>query len=175
MLTWIAFAFALATLGGSLWLSIGMNLKACPLCFYQRTFIMAIVAVMTIASVARLCSGSALSTLVLPLAFAALGVAGFHVSLELNGTLECPKGLFGIGTAPQQALAALLVLTLLLLIDALRIANAARSALVSAIIGGILGYAAVVSSPPLPNAPTEPHAAPLEVCRPPYVDADDPE
>jgi len=44
-LTWLAFAASIIVLAGSLWLSMGMNLKACPLCFYQRTFVMGIVAV----------------------------------------------------------------------------------------------------------------------------------
>src|SRR5688572_29204505 len=34
----------LATVG-SIWLSVGMNLKACPLCLYQRTFAMGVLAV----------------------------------------------------------------------------------------------------------------------------------
>jgi hypothetical protein len=37
---------AVAGLAGSLLLSLGMRLKACPLCFYQRTFMMSIVAVL---------------------------------------------------------------------------------------------------------------------------------
>src|SRR5260370_8662109 len=43
---WAALLVALIALAGSLWLSMGMGLKACPLCFYQRTFVMAPVAVL---------------------------------------------------------------------------------------------------------------------------------
>jgi disulfide bond formation protein DsbB len=48
-----AFRFAVAALAvsavgtvGSLYLSLGMGLKACPLCFYQRTFMMSTAAVL---------------------------------------------------------------------------------------------------------------------------------
>src|SRR5438128_91889 len=34
----LALVVSLAALGGSLALSLGLNLRACPLCFYQRTF-----------------------------------------------------------------------------------------------------------------------------------------
>ena len=47
-LVWPSLLVALLALAGSLWLSIGMKLKACPLCFYQRTFVMGVVAVMGI-------------------------------------------------------------------------------------------------------------------------------
>jgi len=40
--------FAALALIGSLWLSVGMGLKACPLCLYQRTFVMGVVAVLGI-------------------------------------------------------------------------------------------------------------------------------
>jgi hypothetical protein len=38
VVTWLALVAALVVSAGSLWLSLGMNLVACPLCFYQRTF-----------------------------------------------------------------------------------------------------------------------------------------
>jgi len=173
-LTVLACAAALMTLAGSLWLSIGMDLKACPLCFYQRTFVMAIVAVMVIGLLSSRKVAGALTLLSLPLACAGLGVAGFHVALELNGTLECPDGILGLGSAPQQSLVAMVVLTLILLADVLKCGRlmVIKGALLSAIVGGLLAYAAVLSSPPLPSAPSEPYATPLDGCRPPYVDAD---
>jgi disulfide bond formation protein DsbB len=45
-LVWPSLAVAVLALGGSIWLSVGMNLKACPLCLYQRTFVMGVVAVL---------------------------------------------------------------------------------------------------------------------------------
>src|SRR4051795_13328130 len=86
-----ALVLAVAGLAGSLLLSLGMGLKACPLCFYQRTFMMSIVAVL---GMGLLASVSRLGLLCLPLAVAGLGVALFHVSLETTGKLECPKGIF---------------------------------------------------------------------------------
>ena len=44
---------------------------------------------------------------------AGLGVAGFQIGLEKSGRLECPQGLFRLGTVPQQRLAAFLALTVI--------------------------------------------------------------
>src|SRR5262245_66543427 len=97
---------AVVALAGSLWLSVGMKLKACPLCFYQRTFVMGVVAVLLVGLLAGVRPASVLSLLALPLAAGGVGVAGFHVYLEQTGKLECPDGILGLGTAPQQGLAA---------------------------------------------------------------------
>src|SRR5207302_2114468 len=109
-LVWPSLLVALLALAGSLWLSIGMKLKACPLCLYQRTFVMGIVAVLGIGVLTGQRHRAVLNLLALPLAVAGLGVAVFHEYLELTGKLECPVGVMGIGTAPQQSLAALIVL-----------------------------------------------------------------
>jgi disulfide bond formation protein DsbB len=171
-LTWIAFAASLLVLGGSLWLSIGMGLKACPLCFYQRTFVMGIVAVYAIGFVLRIAPASLLSALSLPMSAAAVAVAGFHVGLEVSGTLECPRGIFGLGTAPQQSLAGLAIVFVLLAADVVRGRGALRAAagsiLASAVIGAALGYASVASAPPIPGPPAAPYSADPEICRPPY-------
>ena len=37
----LALLIALIGTAGSLWLSVGMGLKGCPLCFYQRSFVIA--------------------------------------------------------------------------------------------------------------------------------------
>src|SRR5436853_4078529 len=100
-LVWPSLLIALMVLAGSLWLSIGMKLKACPLCFYQRTFVMGVVAVLGIGLLTGGRHRAVLNLLTLPLAVAGLGVAVFHVYLELTGKLECPAGVLGIGTAPQ--------------------------------------------------------------------------
>jgi disulfide bond formation protein DsbB len=48
--TWaiVALAFSLVGTAGSLSLSLGLGLKACPLCFYQRTFMMSTFAVLAL-------------------------------------------------------------------------------------------------------------------------------
>src|SRR5262249_29122750 len=104
---------ALVALAGSLWLSIGMKLKACPFCFYQRTFVMSVVAVLGVGLLTGRRQLGVLNFLALPLVVGALGVAVFHVYLERTGKLECPAGVMGIGTAPQQSLAVLIVLLVL--------------------------------------------------------------
>jgi disulfide bond formation protein DsbB len=171
-LTWLACLVALAASAGSVYLSVWMNLRACPLCFYQRTFAFAAFGVLLVG----LFSGtqrSGLSLLALPLAIGGLGVAGFHVYLEWNGTLECPPGIQGIGTVPQQSLAAFALLTLLLVLAILS-GGVAKGTVVAALIGtvvlgGVFAAASVVSSPPLPPTPTKAYAPnSLDMCRPPF-------
>jgi len=105
---------ATAASAGSLWASLGMDLVPCPLCFYQRAFALGAFGVLAIGLLAGVRPSATLSLVALPLAVAGLGVAGWHVSLELSGKMECPIGLFGLGTVPQQSLAAFVLLTLVL-------------------------------------------------------------
>src|SRR5262245_39174749 len=86
--TYAAALVSLATLAGTLYLSIGMQLKACPLCLYQRTFVMGVVGVLF---VGILSGGRKLSLLALPMAVAGLALAGFHTYLEATEVLECPR------------------------------------------------------------------------------------
>ena len=171
-LTWASLVIAIVALTGSLWLSIGMGLKACPLCFYQRTFVMSIVAVLAVGLFARVRPLSMLSVLSLPLATAGLGVAVFHVYLERSGQLECPAGLLGFATAPQQSLAILAALFVVLAVDVvmtLRPTNISLRAIFGGLLMGVfLAVAAVKSAPPLPPAPTKPYEMPLDSCRPPF-------
>jgi disulfide bond formation protein DsbB len=169
---WAALPVAAAGLAGSLCLSLGMHLKACPLCFYQRTFVMGLVGVLAMGLLSGAARPRRLGLLALPLAVAGLGVALFHVSLELRDKLECPAGMFGRGTAPQQSLALFVVLTALLAADALAGATAgaaewvARAGAVA--LGVLLAVGSTVANPPPPAVPTEPYAKPPDVCRPPF-------
>ncbi len=169
--TWAALTFAGAGLAGSLALSWGLALKPCPLCFYQRAFVMGIVAVLAMGLLTGAARPGRLGLLALPLAAAGLGVALFHVRLEMTGKLECPDGLLGLGTAPKQSLAVFVVLTVLLAVDALaRLSGpAAWGGLVGAVVlGGLLAAASCTSNPPMPPAPKAPYPSPPDVCRPPY-------
>src|SRR5436309_1082169 len=107
---WAAFFAALVALTGSLLLTWQRDLKACPLCLYQRIFVMGAVGVLGVG----LCVGGVrpgfLSLLTLPLATAALAVVIFHLYLVPIGTLECPHGLFDLGLAPLQRLVVLILL-----------------------------------------------------------------
>src|SRR5262245_61043536 len=104
--TWAALAVSLVAGAGSLYLSIGMKLQACPLCFYQRAFMLGTFAVLATGLFAGLGRTVSLGLLAFPLVIAGLAIAGTHVNLERTGTLECPTGVLGLGTAPQQSLAA---------------------------------------------------------------------
>jgi disulfide bond formation protein DsbB len=172
--TWLALLVSLVALGGSLALSLAMGLKACPLCFYQRTFVMGVVGVLLIGLLAGARDSRLLGLLALPAAVGGLGVAAFHVYLEATGKLECPPGLNNIGSAPQQSLAALAILFVVL---ALSIAqgqgrtNAPLGFVAAVVLGGGFAYGAIVSAPPAPPAPTkayDPEKQPLDMCRPPY-------
>jgi hypothetical protein len=162
-----ALLLAVAGVAGSLYLSIGMGLKACPLCFYQRTFVMAVVAVLLVGWFLHL-RQEALCMLALPLAASGVGVAVFHVYLEFAGKLECPQVIFSLGTAPQQAFALLALLFAALLGGALTLR---RSSLIAAgiLLGAALAAASIWSAPPMPSAPAQTYAEPLTICRPPFV------
>jgi disulfide bond formation protein DsbB len=167
--TWAWLALLVSLLGtfGSFYLSIGMGLKACPLCFYERTLIMAILGVLGVGMfVDRSCAGFT-CLLCVPLAFAGLGVAIFHEYLVLSGTLECPKGVFSLGTAPLQSLATYIVLTACILVGSMKHVAAMGA---SALLGFAFAWGCVAGSPPMPPAPAKPYDQPLEVCRPPFRD-----
>jgi hypothetical protein len=113
-----------------------------------------------------------LNLLALPLAVAGLGVAVFHYYLELTGKLECPAGVMGIGTAPQQSIAALILLVIFVAASVVRSAKVgdARPPAVGAavVVGLLLAWGAVASSPPMPPAPTQAYTTKLDICRPPF-------
>jgi hypothetical protein len=163
---------ALAALAGSLWLSIGMKLKACPLCFYQRTFVMGVVAVLGIGLLTGRHHRAVLNLLALPLVVGAFGVAVFHEYLEQTGKLECPAGVMGLGTAPQQSLAVLVVLLVLVAVGVVRSRKLGElhpaTAGAAVVLGLLLAGGAIASSPPMPPAPTQPYTTPLDICRPPF-------
>jgi hypothetical protein len=172
---WAAFAVAVVGLAGSLFLSLGMHLKACPLCFYQRTFVMSLGAVLGMGLLTGV-RPNHLALLALPLAFAGLGVALFHVRLEATGKLECPRGVLGLGTAPKQSLATFVLLSVLLLGSALS-GEPAGGGKWAALFGGVLlgallALASYTSNPPPPPVPTKPYPGPPEICRPPYRSGD---
>lgn len=146
-LAWLAALISLVAVVGSLYLSVGMELKACPLCLYQRAFVMGVAAVLWVGLLLGGFRTGALSALALPLAAGGLAVAGYHVYLETTGALECPHGVYGVGTAPQQSLAALGLLTLLLLADVFWTGINFVAPLGIVVLGGLLGAGAVVSAP----------------------------
>jgi disulfide bond formation protein DsbB len=162
----------LVALAGSLWLSIVMKLKACPFCFYQRTFVMAVVAILAIGLLTGRRHWAVLNLLALPLAVGGLAVAVFHVYVELTGKLECPAGILGIGSAPQQSLAALIVLLVFVVVGVIGTRQVAEfhpaASGLAVVLGLLLAWGAVASSPP-PTIPTRAYPTnPPDMCRPPF-------
>ncbi len=145
---------------GSLYMSIGMGLKACPLCLYERSLVMAVVGVLGLGVALRIDGNAALrspgtlSLLCLPLAFGGLGLAGFHVYLDRSGVLDCPGGILGIGRAPDQSLAGYVLLSGLLTVAALnghfKTKKSYLYGLGAAALGLAFAVASVKSAPPLP-------------------------
>jgi disulfide bond formation protein DsbB len=144
---WAAMLVSLAALAGTLYLTIGMGLKACPLCLYQRTFVMGVVGVLAVGFFVRELPPRTLSLLALPLATAALVTAGYHEYLEQTGALECPRGILGYGTSPQQALGAQALLVVLLLADLVG-RRSLIGLLAALILGCLLAFSAIQSARP---------------------------
>jgi disulfide bond formation protein DsbB len=170
--TWAALLVSIVAAAGSVWLSVGMKLNACPLCFYQRTFAFAAVCVYAVGLLAGAERRVALSLLALPLAVGGAGVAAFHVWLVENGTLECPLGVFGLYTAPHQSLA---VFALLLLVQVCDLTGRLPSgqerlaAVAGLALGALFAWGSIASSPPSPDPPKGgwPDKE-IKVCRKPY-------
>lgn len=171
--TWVALLLALTGSAGSLWLSLGMRLEACALCYYQRSFMLAIVGVLFLGLVTGAGKQVSLSLLALPLAVAGLGVAGFHFYLEKSGKLECPPGLFEQGSAPQQSVIAFTMLTVMLLADVISRPGLyglvkLRGTLSSLILGAAFAAGCILSAAP-PEKPTKPYpSGDIMKCRVPY-------
>jgi hypothetical protein len=103
---WIRLALFVSVIGvlGSLHLSLNMGLKACPLCYYQRAFIMAAAGLLAFGMFLPGMPTAAVSVLALIPASAGFCIAVEHVRLELIGSLECPLGISGFLIAPQESL-----------------------------------------------------------------------
>jgi len=180
-LAWCALVLALLITGASLWLSLGMslvggmNLIACTLCLYQRTFIMGVAAILLVGLFSGAGRKVSLGLLALPLALAGLAVAGYQFHLEQSGVLECPEGLFGQGSAPKQSLAAFTMMAFLLLADALRsptpMGGKVMGIFAALVVAGGCTYGLLESGPKMPAPPSkayDPTKEPLNTCRRPY-------
>lgn len=160
----LALIAAIGVSAGSLWLTFGMGLTACPLCLYQRLCVLAAAGILFVGVFIRGLERANLAVIVLPVVVAGIGVAGFHNYLELKGTLECPGGIGGVGSAPQQALFAQVILLILLLMAALPRPGVA---LLSLCVGAGIAFLLIQTSPPLPKP--KPPEGKFDMCRPVYV------
>ena len=178
---WLTVALIVSAVGtiGRVYLSVGLGLKACPLCFYQRSFVMAALAVQVLGWYVERSRPGLVCLLSVPMAWAGMGVAVFHEHLVLTGVLECPKALFGLGTAPEQSLVVFVALVLAVSAGAWTGRGESQRQGAATLIGAILFGAAlagacVKSAPPLPPIPTAPYDAikqPLDTCRRSFVAA----
>jgi disulfide bond formation protein DsbB len=114
---WTRCALFVAVVGvlGSLHLSLAMDLKACPLCFYQRAFMMAAAGILAFGTFLPGMPTAALTVLALPSATAGAAMAAFHSYRVWAGAMECPKGITDVFVAPEESLAIFGLLTALLL------------------------------------------------------------
>jgi disulfide bond formation protein DsbB len=174
----LALLVALAGVIGSVSLSLALGLKACPLCFYQRTFAMGVLAVLAVGWTANRDRPAVNCLLCLPLALAGLAIASFHEYLVLTDALECPLGLLEIGSAPAQSLALFAALTTILVIGVSAGYRGpkfpALPLVLAMLLGLVLAWASIASAPPappIPQAPYDPVKQPLEMCRPPYPES----
>jgi disulfide bond formation protein DsbB len=173
----LALLLSAGAAAGSLYMSLGMGLQPCALCFYQRAFAFGLVGVLATGILVFRDQGAKLCKVALPVAVAGLGVAGFHVWLGWTGWprdgatsyLACPMGIEGIGTAPQQSLVAFAVITLVLFIGGIgEVGASGRGG--AALIGGLLLGAAgavgsLVANPPMADPKPLPDK-PLVTCQP---------
>lgn len=151
----LAFLVAVVGVVGSLYLTWGLRLTACPLCLYQRMFAMVVVTVLLAGWLFVQPWGRGLSVLAFPFSVGGCCVACFHVYREWRQGMVCPLGLWDIGTAPQQSLAVFTLLTVLLAVSTLAAAerrwwwNRGLIALVLlAGLGAAMAWGLIMSSPP---------------------------
>jgi hypothetical protein len=167
--------FSAVATAGSLYLSIGIGLKACPLCFYQRTFAFALVAVCAVGLSVFGKESGRLNLLTLPLCLGGLGVAGFHLWLVLSGKLACPNGIADLGPAPLQSTIAFVLILLPILYGLFVESRTECLKPLPLVLGLSLGLAGAYGSttpglkvganpPPMQQAEGEK----LETCKKPY-------
>jgi disulfide bond formation protein DsbB len=160
--TWLALLFGLIGVAGSLFLTLDMGQIPCPLCFYQRTLILALTAVLLMGVVAGSGRSGLLSVITLPLTVAGLGIAGYHAYIEREGEITCPpngalyklyqdfrgnddflKKVEGEVTAPRESLAIFVLIFLTQFLDLLRSGGKGGFGLGGLIpallVGGLLG------------------------------------
>jgi disulfide bond formation protein DsbB len=171
--TLAALIAAFVSVLGSLYLSLGLGLIACPLCFYQRSFAFAVLGVLILGVCTRARETPYVNLMALLPTLAGGFVAAFHTYLDMSGQLVCPKGLFGIGSTAQQSLASFAIVLVCLVpglgMDVARKGISMASISWSVLLGGLFAYGCVVSSPAPSMPPVE--KRPL-MCHPPVSEVE---
>lgn len=168
--TALAFAAALASVGGSITLTLGLGLIACPLCLYQRAFAVAVLGTLGLGLMTKARDTGLVNLLAfLPTVIGGL-IAAWHTVLDLSGQQVCPNGVLGLGTTAQQSLGSyLLILAALLpglMIDVKAGHVTAAAVGWTTILGGALAVGCIVSAPP-PEMPVLDLRS--RVCHPPVL------
>ncbi|WP_052640110.1 disulfide bond formation protein B [Zavarzinella formosa] len=152
--TLAALIAASASTLGSLYLSLGLGLIACPLCFYQRCFAMAVLAMLAVGYCSPARSFGQLNILALGPTVAGGVVAAVHTYFDAIGQQICPDGLFGIGKTAQQSLASYILIGIPLAIgvelDRRAGCTTRFAVLLAVVLGGTLAFACVIASPQPP-------------------------
>jgi Disulfide bond formation protein DsbB len=166
--TMAALVAVAVSVAGSLYLSLGMGLIACPLCFYQRAFAFAVFGVLILGVFTRAWQTGYVNLMAFLPAMAGGVIAAFHTYLDGTGRLICPKGILEIGTTAQQSLASFLLIVACLVPglgqDLRRKTISAAAVGGSILLGGAFAYGCIVSSPP-PRMP--PPDIMDKICHPP--------
>jgi len=173
-ITFLALLLSAVAAAGSLYMSLQLGQKLCPLCYYERAFSFALVGMLLPGLLVFRKEAIRLCILALPLGVAGFGVAGFHVYLEMSGALECPTGIENIGTVAQQSLGIYSLILLTLLYGTYAEVKLTGDHGLAAILGLFLGagaaYGSISANPDLPE-PTGAYPADqkFDTCRKPFV------
>lgn len=170
---WTRLALFVAAIGvlGSLHLSLGMEppLKPCPLCYYQRAFMMATAAILLLGMILPGVPTAAVTVFALAPAFAGAYVAGTHTYLVVNGDLECPLGITGRFAAPLESVLVFVFLMFFLLADLYHRGTYLMQGAGALLLGYLFATTSLRATPP-PTEPTAPYGENeiLDMCRKPY-------
>lgn len=152
--SWAALVSAIASTAGSIYLSLGLGLIACPICYYQRTFAIAVLMILAIGVLSPLRATHHLNVLALAPTVGGMAIAMIHTWLDAVGQQICPQGLFGLGTSAQQSLTSYVMIIVPLIVgirDDIRAEAITRSSTVVAILlGGSMAVLCVIASPEVP-------------------------
>jgi hypothetical protein len=154
--SWVAVGLAAVAAAGGLYLNLVEEKMPCPLCFYQRGFAYATLGIMVVGLLTKLNERVSVATLALPVAFAGLGVALWHVQLIRNETLICPLGITRYFNAPQESAIIFGLLCSVLMVDAYQLGRPGCE--FQFVVGGVAAGLALAGLSLLGNPPPQTQA-----------------
>lgn len=152
---------AVAAVAGSLYLSMGLGLVACPICGYQRGFAMAVLVILVLGLTTKARDSGFVNLFAFVPTVIGGMIAAYHSFSHLSGLQICPKGLFGIGHTPEQSVVSFVLILGCLLpglaYDIVHQRIKIAAVLWSFLLGAMLAYLCIAASPgvPTPSKPTE--------------------